>query len=427
MPASAGVDDETNSSATSSSLTTIASASEESILENIGSPFSSVLRFLWAAYHHPTVITAPTTVPLQDETTMLWEKDSRARELPQAPTESIPASTAAGPGAEAPPAGGATIAITKLAASMIKHQEAQLRAQEEKGDSRLKAWKKLPKIQQDIILLGGIEEDGAIPQAATDEMLAILGCSNGPQVDQYLRQSMQSHNMTLEPGFCTALNKGIFVSPDDSSMPKNFTPFLTPPIKDDEDIEESTNLLKLAVQEKYDQQDLVLLTKMDIAIPMQTQELKHQVKNIAGLAGRCFGDSSILYASIKTVADHIDRKENSYSHEFRQEKFFGGHFLDKLHWRIHRFLDSCAHGDPERVDTDKLDFSDMMQQIECREYNTKVPIWIRKLVKKREKKWSRHYMKVVTAAAGVVAVASNAVSLIHKTAIAAVASKTTTY
>ena len=91
------------------------------------------------------------------------------------------------------------------------------------------------------------------PQMATDEMLAILGCSNGPYIEQYLRQSMQSHNMTLEPRFCTALNKGIFVSPDDSSMPKNFTPFLTPPVKDDEDIEESINLLKLAVQEEYDQ------------------------------------------------------------------------------------------------------------------------------------------------------------------------------
>ena len=55
-----------------------------------------------------------------------------------------------------------------------------MKAQEEKGDYRVKAWKNLPKIQQDIILMGGIEEDDAIPQMATDEMLAILGCSNGP-------------------------------------------------------------------------------------------------------------------------------------------------------------------------------------------------------------------------------------------------------
>ena len=79
------------------------------------------------------------------------------------------------------------------------------------------------------------------------------------------------------------------------------TQVLIPPVKDDEDIEESTNLLKLTEQEKYDQYDLVLLTNMDIAIPVKTQELKHQVRNIVELAGRCFGDSSILYTIIKTI------------------------------------------------------------------------------------------------------------------------------
>ena len=126
--------------------------------------------------------------------------------------------------------------IKRLANSIIKHQESQLRAQEEKGDFRMKARKKLLKIQQDIIMLDNIEEDGTIPRIATDLMLAILGCLNGPQVDQYFRQSMQSHNMTLEPGLYTALNKGILVSSDDSSMPKSFTILLTPPVKDHKDI-----------------------------------------------------------------------------------------------------------------------------------------------------------------------------------------------
>ena len=84
-----------------------------------------------------------------------------------------------------------------------------------------------------MILGGGIEEDGFVPTEATEEMLAILGCQNGAQVDQYLRQSMSSYNMSLEPGFCTALNKGILVCQDDASAPKNFTIFLTPPVNDD--------------------------------------------------------------------------------------------------------------------------------------------------------------------------------------------------
>lgn len=116
-------------------------------------------------------------------------------------------------------------------------------------------------------------------------MLSILGCQNGAQVDQYLHQSKAGHNMHLEPGLCFAINKGIFVHPDDMSTQRNFTAFLTSPINDDDDIIENSNLLKLAVQDKYDSHD-VTLTKMDISMPMKAPELKYAIKNIAGLSGR---------------------------------------------------------------------------------------------------------------------------------------------
>ena len=119
---------------------------------------------------------------------------------------------------------------------------------------------------------------------------------------------------------------------------------------------------------------------------MKAQDLKHHMKNIAGLAGRCFGDNSILYISLQLVADHIEAKEISYSYEFKQDKFFGGNFMDRIHWRMHRFFDSCASGDVANIDIKKLEFDDIMDQVERREYNCKVPHWITKLVKLREKK-----------------------------------------
>ena len=69
--------------------------------------------------------------------------------------------------------------------------------------------------------------------------------------------------MSLEPGFCTALNKGILVFPDDASTSKKFTVFLPPPVNDDDEEEENANLLKMAIQEKLDNKDLKLLTKID--------------------------------------------------------------------------------------------------------------------------------------------------------------------
>ena len=54
----------------------------------------------------------------------------------------------------------------------------------------MKTWRRLPKIQQNLIILAGVEEDGTVPQEPTEEMLSILGCQNGAQVDQFLKQSM---------------------------------------------------------------------------------------------------------------------------------------------------------------------------------------------------------------------------------------------
>ena len=126
--------------------------------------------------------------------------------------------------------------MTRLSDSMIRHQEAALRNSEEKSDMRMKAWRRIFKIQQNVILLRGMDEDGAVPIDPTAEMRSLLGCQNGAQVEQYLRQSLQGHSIALEPGFCTALNKDILVHPNGNKTSKKITPFLTPPVKDgDED------------------------------------------------------------------------------------------------------------------------------------------------------------------------------------------------
>ena len=69
--------------------------------------------------------------------------------------------------------------MTKLSESIIKYQEAALKVQEEKSDARIKAWRKLPKIQQDVILLGGVDENRKVTDEPTEEMLSVLGCHNG--------------------------------------------------------------------------------------------------------------------------------------------------------------------------------------------------------------------------------------------------------
>jgi len=162
--------------------------------------------------------------------------------------------------------------VTKLFENMICYQEAAANIQEVNADSRLKAWNKLSKIQQNVILLAGVDGDAVVQKEATEEMLSILDYQNRAQVSQYLKQAMSGHNICLEPGLCSEIDKGIFVHADNTSAPR--MPFLTTPINDDEDVTENNNLLKLAVQTMLSENNVVLLTKMEIEIPIMAQELK---------------------------------------------------------------------------------------------------------------------------------------------------------
>ena len=66
--------------------------------------------------------------------------------------------------------------LTKFSMSIVKQQEAAIKNQEEKANNRLKSWRRLPRIQKNVILLGGIDENGNLPTEPTEEMLSILGC-----------------------------------------------------------------------------------------------------------------------------------------------------------------------------------------------------------------------------------------------------------
>ena len=151
---------------------------------------------------------------------LAWEKESREASLGK-PKGAKTVDLTGGKSKSTVP-DGVIATMTSLSKSMIEHQKATLKKQEEKDDARMKSWRRLPTPEKRNPS-GGVEEDGTLPTAATEEMLAILGCQNGTQVE-YLCQSMSSYNMSLEPGFCTALNKGILVNQDDA-LTRKILPF----------------------------------------------------------------------------------------------------------------------------------------------------------------------------------------------------------
>ena len=153
---------------------------EDDLLLAMAEPYDSILYFLWACLNLKKETKAPNMVTLQDDVTIAWEETTRLQCLgnPTPPKEIDLTNTD-----RSDLSAGAITAMTKLSDSMIKHQEAALKSQEDKSDSRMKAWRRLPKIQQNVIVLAGVEEDGTVPDEPTEEMLSVLGCQNGAQVD----------------------------------------------------------------------------------------------------------------------------------------------------------------------------------------------------------------------------------------------------
>ena len=54
---------------------------EEEMLQRAGSPYESILRFIWALKNHEGILQAPGMAPLSDEQTIAWEKESREQTL----------------------------------------------------------------------------------------------------------------------------------------------------------------------------------------------------------------------------------------------------------------------------------------------------------------------------------------------------------
>ena len=55
-------------------------------------------------------------------------------------------------------------------------------------------------------------------------------------------------------------------------------------------------------------------------------------------------------------------QRNELRKRVQARTILGVSILDKVNWRFHRVLNSCAHGDVEKIETYKLNFEDIMEQ-----------------------------------------------------------------
>ena len=90
-------------------------------------------------------VKAPTIATLEDNATIAWDKITKEECIPAPKKVTLDVTETST--FSSTPDDGAIFAMKKLSTCMIKHQEAELRFKEDKSDTSLKAWKKIPKIQ----------------------------------------------------------------------------------------------------------------------------------------------------------------------------------------------------------------------------------------------------------------------------------------
>ena len=50
---------------------------------------------------------------------------------------------------------------------------------------------------------------------------------------------------------------------------------------------------------------------MEVTLPVRAQDLKHHIKNLAGLVGHCLGQTSLLHIGLTDLVDHVEEKGGS--------------------------------------------------------------------------------------------------------------------
>ena len=95
-----------------------AEETEEELLVRVGTPYTTVLKFIGTFLTSPDKILAPTAAPLQDDETITWEKKTTAQSLER--NALVPRPEVVTPALSTD---GAITAMTKLSESLVKNQE----------------------------------------------------------------------------------------------------------------------------------------------------------------------------------------------------------------------------------------------------------------------------------------------------------------
>ena len=198
-------------------------------------------------------------------------------------------------------------------------------------------------------------------------MLEMLVCQGAYDAQGLIHNMLKRNGNVafIQTGICIALMKG-FITPIDPKMPSNLTPFGTYAALSATSNLDTKALLKFAMKqnyERFDKEDLDLLTSMEISVPQTFHVFNHMLRNMQFLCEYLTGNDSLAAKAWGLAADHARRNEQLYIDQSFQDKNFYASILFTFHCRFHKFLGSGAFGMISQMDRRQINFEQVLQDI----------------------------------------------------------------
>jgi len=350
--------------------------------------FGQILRFLWGVTHYGDKVVKPTRMcPCSKQSTESWTDEVHLKCLPSsAILPPLPIPQQGYPAQDGQGLTNAATAIHKLSDIWGKKLDLEEKEKEDREQKKKdKAFANLSEVQQNVLSLISATkndtDDSVESLKPTEDMLKILELKVGIKAQAHLQHEFCKNKLMCDVGLAmaTQMKNGIIMSHPSVNDINGLSPFFLPDTAGEERLssELSLRLEEQMVLGKINEADLKTITKCKIHFAKNFGEYCHMVRNLHRLIVIVAGEESMFASKTVILHEHALEHERCYKDLERDNYHFYASILDHVHRRCQHYIHSAALGKVSKLKIRKLDFTDMLEEIEDGDYTPVKPKWLK--------------------------------------------------
>jgi len=364
---------------------------------------ANTLRFLWSILHEDKAVKAVRLAPCCKRSTLEWS-DSIHEACGLGSHQEAPLPPFSPPPGPAPrmEIGGfdnAAIAMAKLSDAWERKIEMEVLEKEDRDlKKKEKSFEKLADVQKKALVLitatSADTDETVHSMKPTKDMMKILEQTVGIKAQAHIQHELNKHGHICDVGLamCTQIKNGCVLSQPSVNDINGVSPFFVP----DQALEERlSHDLALRLEEqlvlgKINDSDLKIITKCKVHFPKNFGEYVHVVRNFHRVIIIIAGEKSLFASKLKILQSHAIDHERCYKEIEREYFYFYASILETVHRRSQQYMHSATLGMVSKLKKKKLEFEELLEEIEDGEYVPTKPKWLRNQNNRKRKSPDGH-------------------------------------